>query len=232
MNDERFPWKDVAREHADQFSGLLVAGALVERVRDAQRQGVVAERAPSPFGKEPRCEHGDVCFTQAQFWHEGRLWRITRSTDCGCDFVGVDSVPENEQLPEGSFVDGNSDWQLTPWTFLPGPDMAAWDTHEAVVALGSEHYEDGGWGLHEAISDQLGAFTPSQHWRGCPSRVGGVADFIQGTYEPHCQTCGKQMALLCQMGPDADFYWADAGRLYVFACHDHPDQWKTFQDTH
>lgn len=75
MNEERFPWKEVAREHAAEFSALLVAGALVERVRDAQRQGVVADRAPSPFGREPRCEHADACFIQAQFWQAGSLWR-------------------------------------------------------------------------------------------------------------------------------------------------------------
>lgn len=223
--EELQAWDAIVQTNGSSLAALLIEGELVRE----NRQDTVEHPAPSPFG-EAFCGACGDGFVWAQFWRAGRLWRVS---GCSCDegeAARVDSSPASAALPEGTAVDGNSAWIRKAAKFLPGPEMAAWDTAADVVALRPMFGRngEGEYAFHAAACRMLGAVGDDH----LDSRIGGVGRFIQWPHKPNCAECGREMPLLCQLGPDAGFHWADLGQLYVFACPDHPEQTKAFRDTH
>ena len=223
--EELQSWDAIAQANGSSLAVLLIAGELVRE----NRQTAVEHRTSSPFG-EAFCGSCGDGFVWAQFWHAGRLWRVS---GCSCDgdaAVQVDSRAASHELPEGTPVDGNSAWIREAAKFLPGPETAPWDTAADVLALRPifGRKGEGEYDFHAAVCRMLGAVGDEQ----LDSRIGGVGRFIQWPHTPNCAECGREMPLLCQLGPDAGFHWADLGQLYAFACYDHPEQAKAFRDTH
>lgn len=232
MRSSHSPWRDLAALHAESFTSLLVPGVIVHTRRAADRRGVAIPELDSPFEESGVCLCGSPQVRLAQFWEGGRLWQLRTCYEAECERVDVLSAPASETLPEGSPIEGDSDWTVTPWMFLLTPDTPQWSSHPVIQDLAGALEADDGWGFHQALAEQLGAFVSETYPIGCPSRVGGVGEFIQWEHTPTCPTCSQTMPLLVQLGGDADFYWADAGVLYVFACAQHPDQVRVFRDTH
>lgn len=222
---DRDVYLSIAQTHADGLRALLRPGFLINEARYRTPQNTPL---PSPFDSQCSCVCGNDLLVIAQFWYADRLWRAAQCDDGTCDHVALESVPADESLPAGAWVDHNSDWRLTQAQFLPVPGTPDWDEAEIIQALapvlgGIEGMDD----FFEVARNYLGTGYDWAH-----SRIAGYPAFIQHRHEPACPHCAKQMEFIIQLGPEGGYHWADSGQLYLFFCPQHPEQHAFFRDTH
>ncbi|MGH1541204.1 MAG: hypothetical protein ACRBHB_12330 [Arenicella sp.] len=63
---------------------------------------------------------------------------------------------------------------------------------------------------------------------------GGAPSLIQNSHEPICEHCNKEMRFLFEFGEilEDEFFFGDAGMVYIYGCDQHPENCKGFVDSH
>lgn len=219
-------WDQLVRSNAMGLGELVVEGDFISNGPSM----IVRNVEVNPFTPPGVCPCGYPRSVLAQFWHASRLWRVCFcSCQEGDNHVEISSVPATPSLPYGSVVEGNSSFVRQKARFIPSSFHHAWENHPQIKAMEpmfGKNFE----GLDEFIAAVDRVLSTNSN--SLASRIGGVGTFIQSTHEPVCPHCRHQMQLLCQLGQDTDFHWADCGQLYAFFCPSHPKQVLAYVDTH
>lgn len=104
---------------------------------------------------------------------------------------------------------------LLPFDSFPQLDDLEQLADNEAEFLQSDEIIDEYYGLIEKLSGRSDDYS---------TMVGGHAEWIQGSPNAKCKTCGQRMELLMQIGsePEARLMFGDAGAAYIMYCSQHP----------